>query len=247
MKVVILCGGKGLRLKADNDSTPKPLAMVNGRPIIWHIMKRYSNFGYNEFILPLGYKGEKIKEYFINYEWMNHDFVKEYNQSKVSLLEEPEKWNISFVDTGIDTMTGGRIKRIEKYIDEDTFMLTYGDGLADINIKELLRYHKDKGKIATVTGVERKSQYGILNVHDGIATSFDEKTMLEGLVNGGFFVLDKEVFKYIDEDDECVFEKQPLANLARNGELSVYVHHGIWLAVDTYKDLIDANKIWKAN
>lgn len=246
MKVVILCGGKGLRLKADDENTPKPLARVNGRPIIWHIMKRYSNFGYNDFILPLGYKGEKIKEYFINYEWMNHDFIKD-NQSKLSLLEEPEKWNISFVDTGIDTMTGGRIKRIEKYIDGDTFMLTYGDGLADINIKELLRYHKDKGKIATVTGVERKSQYGILDVHDGIATSFNEKTVLDGLVNGGFFVLDKEVLKYIDEDDECVFEKQLLTNLARNGELAVYVHNGIWLAVDTNKDLIDANKIWKAN
>lgn len=246
MKVVILCGGKGLRLKTDNDITPKPLAMVNERPIIWHIMKRYSSFGFNEFILPLGYKGEKIKEYFINYEWMNYDFVKEYNQSKVRLLEEPEKWNILFVDTGTDTMTGGRIKRIEKYIDGDTFMLTYGDGLADINIKELLRYHKDKGKIATVTGVERKSQYGILNVHDGIAKSFDEKTMLDGLVSGGFFVLDKKVFKYIDEDDECVFENQPLANLVCNGELAVYVHRGTWLAIDTFKDLIDANKIWKA-
>ncbi len=245
MKVVILCGGKGLRLKTDNDSIPKPLAMVKGKPIIWHIMKQYSKFGFHEFILTLGYKGEKIKEYFMNYEWLNFDFEKDYGQNKINLLQQPENWKITFIDTGTNTMTGGRIKRIEKYIDTDTFMMAYGDGLADINIPELLQYHKQKGKVATVTGIERKSLYGILTVRDGIAESFEEKTKLEGIVNGGFFVLNKGIFNYIDNNDNCIFEKQPMAKIADEGELAVYPHKGQWIAIDTYKDLLEANKSWR--
>lgn len=245
MKVVILCGGKGSRLASPTDQKPKPLAMVNGKPIIFHIIKIYMKYGFNDFILPLGFGGEKIKEYFWNYEWKNKDFIKDSANDTIKFLDKPESWKITFVDTGLDTMTGGRIKKIQKYIDEDVFMLTYGDGISDINIKDLLNYHYSKGKIATVTGIERKSQYGILNVENGIAKSFEEKSKLDGIINGGFFVLNNKVFDYIEDSDECIFEEKPLRDLAKQSELSVYLHKGYWIAIDTFKDLMNANKTWK--
>lgn len=245
MKVVILCGGKGLRLRSATDYTPKPLVLVNDKPVIWHIMKIYSHFGYNDFILPLGFGGDKIKEFFWNYDWKNYDFVKEIGENKVTMLQQPEKWNITFVNTGIETMTGGRIKKIEKYVDGDTFMLTYGDGLSDININELMRYHSEKNKIATVTGILRNSQYGTLTAKDGIAKSFEEKPSLEGLINGGFFVLNKEIFNYLSDDEKCIFEEEPMRKLVHDGELAVYEHKGLWIAIDTYKDLQTANESWK--
>lgn len=245
MEVVILCGGKGTRLNSAYNNTPKPLVMINGKPLIWHIINIYDKFGYNEFVLPLGYGGDKIKEYFYNYEWMNHDFSKDFEKNKTILLQKPPKWKITFIDTGIETMTGARIKRIEKYISSDTFMLTYGDGLSDIDINQLIDYHKSKGKIATVTGIEKTSQYGILKVKDGIATSFDEKSKLDGIINGGFFVLNKKIFDYLSDEDDCIFEKEPLNKLATEGELAVYLHQGYWTAVDTYKDLLEATKTWK--
>ncbi|AJA46877.1 nucleotidyl transferase [Clostridium pasteurianum DSM 525 = ATCC 6013] len=245
MKVVILCGGKGSRLASPTEHKPKPLAMVNGKPIIWHIMKIYMKYGLNDFILPLGFGGEKIKEYFWNYEWKNKNFIKDYSNNTIKFLDKPENWKITFVDTGVDTMTGGRVKKVQKYIDGDAFMMTYGDGLSDINIKNLIDYHYHKGKIATVTGVERKSQYGILTVENGIAKSFDEKSKLDGIINGGFFVLSTKVFDYIEDDAGCIFEQKPLKALAKQGELSVYLHRGYWASIDTYKDLISANKTWK--
>lgn len=243
MKVVILCGGKGSRL-ASTDNSPKPLAMVNGRPLIWHIMKIYMKYGINDFILPLGFGGEKIKEYFWNYEWKNQNFIKDNIKNKIELLNRRENWKITFVDTGITTMTGGRIKKIESYINEDTFMLTYGDGLSDINIEQLLKFHQDRGKIATVTGIERRSQYGVLTVENSIAKAFEEKSTLDGIINGGFFVLNTKVFEFIEDSESCVFEQGPLKNLTSKGELAVYIHKGYWMAVDTYKDLITANKTW---
>lgn len=245
MKVVILCGGKGSRLASPTENKPKPLAIVNGKPIIWHIMKNYMKYGFNDFILPLGFGGEKIKEYFWDYEWKNKNFIKDSANNSVKLLSEPENWKITFIDTGVNTMTGGRIKKIQKYIDEDIFMLTYGDGLSDINIKTLLEYHYNKGKIATVAGIQRKSQYGILTVENGIAKSFDEKTKLDGIINGGFFVLNTKIFDYIEDSESCVFEQKPLKNLAKKGELSVYLYDGYWISIDTYKDLLVANKTWK--
>ena len=245
MKVVILCGGKGSRLRAANDDTPMPLALVNGKPILWHIMKIYSSFGYNDFILPLGFGGEQIKEFFWDYEWKHHDFIKDTSSNKVIMLQQSENWNITFVDTGIETMTGARIKKIEKYVDGDTFMLTYGDGLSDINIDELVKYHYDKGKIATVTGISRDIQYGILSVKDGVATSFEEKPPLDGVINGGFFVLNKEIFSRLSTEESCIFEREPMQQLAQNGELAVYEHKGFWMAIDTYKDLLTANESWK--
>jgi glucose-1-phosphate cytidylyltransferase len=245
MKVVILCGGKGSRLSSPSDNTPKPLALVQGKPIIWHIMKIYDYFGYNDFILPLGFGGDKIKEYFYTYDWKNYDFIKYGGENKIKLLQQPEKWTITMIDTGDETMTGGRIKRIEHLIDEDTFMLTYGDGLCDINIDKLLQYHNNMGKIATVTGIARKSQYGVLTIKDGLALSFEEKSDLDGIINGGFFVFNKDIFKYIDNNDSCIFEQAPLKALTKDEQLAVYLHEGTWIAIDTYKDLMSANENWK--
>ena len=245
MKVVILCGGKGTRLGSPNEIIPKTLALVSGKPIIWHIMNMYSSYGFNEFILPLGFGGDKIKEYFWNYEWKNYNFTKILGSDNVTFLNKPNNWKVTFIDTGIETMTGGRIKKIEKFIDEDTFMLTYGDGLSDINIANLLKFHKEKGKAVTVTGVERKSQYGILTEKDGLVTTFEEKSKLDGIINGGFFVMNKKSFDYIDDNDECVFEQEPLRNLVKSEELAVYNFKGYWTAIDTNKDLIYANETWK--
>ena len=235
-----------MRMKEMTDHAPKPLAAVGGRPILWQIMKIYSKYGFNDFILPLGYKGEKIKEYFMNYDWLQNDFILDFsgNENKVFLLKKPEKWKITFVDTGTDTMTGGRIKRIQPFIGEDTFLMTYGDGLCDVDIGKLLKYHQEMGVTATLTGIEKKSQYGILKVQNGMATSFGEKTEIEGLINGGFFVLNKAVFDYL-KDDQCVFEKEPLTKLASEGQLAVYEHKGFWQAVDTSKDLQDMNSNWE--
>ena len=167
MKVVILCGGRGSRLRSANDKLPKPLAIVKGKPLIWHIINIYRKHGYKEFILPLGYGGEYIKEYFYNYEWKNSDFIIDAANATVKLLKAPEDWKITLVDTGIDTMTGGRIKKIEPYITEDSFMLTYGDGLCDINITSLVNRHHKMGRIATVTGIKRNNPYGLMLINDG--------------------------------------------------------------------------------
>jgi glucose-1-phosphate cytidylyltransferase len=245
MKAVILCGGRGTRLASLSENMPKSLALVKGKPIIWHIMKIYMSYGINEFILPLGFGGDKIKEYFWNYEWKNHDFIMDKVSNSVKILQSEERWKLTFIDTGLETMTGGRIKKIEKYIDEDTFMLTYGDGLSDINLNNLLKFHKDKNKIATLTGIERKSQYGVLDVKDGIATAFEEKSKLDGVINGGFFVLDSRVFDYLHDSEDCIFEREPLMKLADQGELAVYIHKGYWRSVDTYKDLEAVNKTWE--
>lgn len=245
MKVVILCGGKGLRMKGANNNLPKPMALVKDKPVLWHIMKIYSKFGYNDFILPLGYGGDKIKEYFMNYEWRNSDLTKDFKKDRIHYYDDIDikNWKITFVDTGLDTMTGGRIQRIKDYIDKDTFMLTYGDGLSDININNLYNYHKKLGKIATLTAVERKSQYGVLNIQKGLATSFAEKTSIDGYINGGFFILNKRIFNYLTGDN-CIFEEEPLRTLVKEKELAVYTHNGYWHAIDTPKDLKIANQEW---
>ena len=247
MKVVILCGGKGTRMKEVTDDTPKPLAPVGEKPILWHIMKTYMHYGLNDFILLLGYKGEKIKEYFMNYHWRYQDFLLDGKENKIELFGEMPKWKIMFIDTGIDTMTGGRIKQAEEYIEEDTFMLTYGDGIADIRIDKLLEFHNSHKKIATVTGITKENQYGTLVVENNIAKSFLEKPKGKDIINGGFFVLNREVFSYIDNYSDCIFERKPLMKLAESQQLAVYFHNGFWKAMDTYKDLIDVNMIWENN
>lgn len=245
MKVVILCGGKGTRMSELTNDVPKPLAQVGGKPLLWHIMKLYKNYGFDDFILLLGYKGDQIKEYFMNYDWKNHNFTLDTSTGNIQLLQHPEKWKITFLDTGLETMTGGRIKRAEEYIGNDTFMLTYADGLANINLLELLKFHKGNGAIATVTGVNKISQYGILTVNKGIAESFAEKSRSEGVINGGFFVLEPKVFEYLTDHPNCIFEEQPLKNLTLDRQLAVYLHEGFWMGADTYKNVLELNEMWK--
>lgn len=250
MKAVILCGGMGTRLREETEYRPKPMVDIGGKPILWHIMKIYSHYGFNEFILCLGYKAEIIKEYFLNYDMMNSDFTLEIGREKGiqfhNTLSE-HKWKVTLVDTGEKTMTGARVKRIQRYIDTDSFFLTYGDGVADVNIGELLNFHKNHGKIATVTGVNPVSRYGELIVEGNRVTYFGEKPQLkESWINGGFFVFNQKIFDYLDDDESCVLEKIPLENLAKEGQLSMYKHAGYWQCMDTYRDREMLNKEWES-
>lgn len=223
MKVVILCGGKGERLREHTETTPKPLVEIGNNPILWHIMKIYSYYGFNDFILCLGYKGEKIREYF--------------NQNN------NEKWNIELVDTGLDTNTGGRIKKVEKYIKTDDFMVTYGDGISDINIKELIEHHKKKGKIATMTCINFRSNFGLVDTgEDSLVKGFNEKPFMDMWINGGFFVFNRKIFNYLDEN--CVLEDKPFKQLAKDRELVTFKYEGFWECMDTYKDTRTLNGLY---
>lgn len=245
MKVVILCGGKGMRMRGLTENIPKALADVNGKPILWHIMKHYSEYGHQDFILPLGYKGEQIKDYFVNLAWKKNDLKIDLEKNQYDILEKTEPWKITCIDTGIDTMTGARIKQLEEFIQDDIFLLTYGDGLSDIDLDALIAFHKEKGKTVTLTGIQKNNQYGVLDIKDGIATSFTEKPILDNLINGGFFVCNKEFFHYLSAQPDCVLEEEPLRKLINKRELAVYLHEGTWISIDTPKDLEDARKIWK--
>ena len=251
MKVIILCGGRGTRLREETEYRPKPMVRVGGKPILWHIMKIYAHYGFKDFIICLGYKGNMIKEYFLNYEAMNNDFtipLGNYNKIQIHSNHKERDWHVTLVDTGEDVQTGARVKRIEKYIDGDLFMLTYGDGVADINIKELIEYHKSHGKIGTMTGVHPSSRFGELVVRDNKIEVFSEKPQItEGLISGGFFVFDKTFLEYLNEDDNCYLEKEPLENLVKDGELMVYPHNGFWQCVDTYRELELLNDLWKSH
>ena len=233
-----------MRMKEVSDDIPKPLASVGNNPIIWHIMKTYYHYGFNDFVLLLGYKGEKIKEFFMDYAWKNHSSVL-YEDGSYEVLEPIENWKITFLDTGMDTMTGSRILRAKEYLKDECFMLTYGDGLADIDIKRLYDFHCSKGKVATVTGIKKENQYGVLSVSDDIATDFVEKPDSNNIINGGFFVFNKEIFDYLADGDNCILEKDPLIKLARDNQLAVYSHNGFWTAMDTYKDLMQVNELWE--
>lgn len=244
MKAVILCGGKGTRMREETEYRPKPLVPIGGKPILWHIMKIYSQYGINDFILCSGYKGDMIKQYFMEMYWRNNDFTVHINGDKKVTFhtEEKEDWNITIVDTGLETMTGGRLKAIEKYLDEDDFLMTYGDGVSDVDISKLIEFHKSKGTLATLTGVHPMSPFGLLEVKDGIVNSFKEKPRLKDMINGGFMVLNKKALSYIKED--CMFEEEPLRNIARESQLAVYEHNGFWTAIDTFKDIEKVNKMW---
>lgn len=243
MKVLILCGGKGTRMKEVSDELPKPLALVGDKPILWHIMKSYYHYGFREFVLLLGYKGEKIKEFFMDYPWKKHNSII-HRDGSCEILEPVEDWKITFLDTGEDTMTGGRIIRAKELLNGESFMLTYGDGLSDINLRALYDFHRNKGRLATVTGIKKSNQYGVLMVADDIATDFTEKPESNDLINGGFFVMNNGIFEYLKGGDSCILEKQPLEDLARHGQLAVYPHNGFWTAMDTYKDLMNVNALW---
>jgi glucose-1-phosphate cytidylyltransferase len=250
-KVVILCGGLGTRLKEETEIKPKPMVMIGNKPILWHIMKIYAHYGFKDFILCLGYKGEVIKEYFLNYDILNNDFTVKLGQKKtisVHNTSEESDWNVTLADTGVNALKGARLKRIEKYIKEDTFMVTYGDGVGNINIKKLLDFHKSHGKIATVTGVHPPSLFGELQVRNNKAIIFAEKPQTStGLISGGFFVFNRQLFKYLTDDDNCDFEKGPLEKIAAKGELMVYTHEDAWACMDTQRDVEYLNKLWQTN
>ncbi|MDD5181725.1 MAG: glucose-1-phosphate cytidylyltransferase [Candidatus Nanoarchaeia archaeon] len=250
MKCVILCGGKGTRMKEETEFKPKPLVRLDKMPILWHIMKIYSHYGVKDFILCLGYKGEMIKDYFLNYRELNSNFTLDLSSGKEKMVtthcdpKSMDDWKITFVDTGEENMTGSRIAQIKEYIgnDED-FFLTYGDGLSDVNINELYKFHKSKGRIATLIAVQPYSYFGVLNLENGLVKSFQEKPRLDGTINGGFFVCNRKIFDYLDKDSSCVFEQEPLKNLARDKELAAFSHNGFWFAMDTYKHVETLNKM----
>lgn len=247
MKVVILCGGQGTRLREETEYVPKPLIRVGDKPILWHIMKLYSHYGFNDFVLCLGYKGNMIKNYFIDYETENNDFTVELGTKNVTLhgAQGEKGWKVTLVGTGQNTMTGARLKLAERYIDGDTFMLTYGDGVTDLNISELVKYHKAHGKIGTVTGVRPSSRFGELIVDGGMVKEFSEKPQVKkGIVNGGFFVFNREIFDYLGDDCSCILEREPLEELTKNSELAVFTHEGFWQCMDTLRDLKFLNNLW---
>ncbi len=244
--VVILCGGQGTRFREETQFYPKPLVEVGDHPIVWHVMDIYSRYGFNNFILCLGYKGMMIKKYFIDYQVMHRDIELTFPRGKPKFIDEQPgmEGNISLVDTGAETMTGSRVKRVEKYVDTENFMVTYADGVADIDIQALLDFHRSHGKIGTVTGVQVNSQFGELVTENGHVKKFSEKPELGSVINGGFFVFRKEFFDYLDADESCILEKDPLERLAADGQLLEYRHNGFWQCLDTYKDNSYLNNLW---
>ena len=256
MKVVILCGGLGTRLREETEYRPKPLVEIGGRPIIWHIMKIYSSFGYKQFVLCLGYKGWLIKEYFLNYRVYDSDFTLqlgfdraiEYHGRGNGPSVPSDDWRITMAETGLDTMTGGRVKRVASYLHDEDFLLTYGDGVADIDLQPLLAFHKAHGKIGTVTAVGTPSRFGELGIGgDQGLMRFSEKPSGGSCINGGFFVFKREFLDYLPDDPHCILEKGPLEKLALDGQLMAYRHPGFWQAMDTYREFSLLNDMWSRN
>ncbi len=248
MKVVILAGGRGTRISEETESVPKPMVSVGGRPMLWHIMKVYSHYGFNDFIICLGYKGYVIKEYFANYFLHSADISIDLCRNKMQIIgSKAEAWKVTLIDTGLDTATGGRIKKIQKYTQGKTFMLTYGDGVGDINLKKALSFHRKHGKVATITAVQTTGRFGALNIGEGgQIKSFFEKPKGDGAwINGGFFILQPEVFDYIPGED-VFFEKEPLENIVKDNQLKAYKHDGFWKCMDTLRDKIELEQLWNS-
>lgn len=255
MKVVILAGGRGTRISEESEYRPKPMVEIGEKPILWHIMKEYSHYGFNDFIICCGYKQHMIKEWFADYFLYNSDVTFDYTASdneshgcKMIIHESrPEPWRVTCVDTGLDTMTGGRIKRIQKYVGNEPFMMTYGDGVCDVNIADLVEYHRKNGKKATLTAVIQKQEKGVLDISEiGAVRSFREKKSTdETPINAGYMVLEPEVFDYL-ENDETVFEAKPLETLAREGELMSYRHEGFWQCMDSMREKELLEKMWSS-
>jgi glucose-1-phosphate cytidylyltransferase len=250
MKVVVLCGGLGTRLREETEFRPKPMVEIGGRPILWHIMKLYASAGYREFVLCLGYRGNMIKEYFLNYEAMNNDFticLGRDSRIQYNNLHTEQDFKVTLADTGASTMTGGRVKRIQQYIDGETFMLTYGDGVSNVDINQLLAFHKSHGKLATVTAVVPSSRFGIVDTsQDGRVLQFVEKPKSENRASAGYFVFQREIFNYLSGDD-CILEREPLERLAAEGQLMAWEHDGFFYAMDTYREYEYLNDLWQKN
>lgn len=256
MKVVLLAGGFGTRISEESKYKPKPMIEIGGKPILWHIMKEYSYYGFNEFIVCAGYKQHMIKKWFADYFLHNSDITFDFTNGRNDMIihdQRCEPWRITVVDTGLNTMTGGRIKRIQPYIGNETFMMTYGDGVCDVNIRELLEYHNAHGKIATLTAVMLEQQKGILDIGgDNAVKNFREKSNLDSVpINAGYMVLNPEIFGYL-ENDNTILEREPLERLAAEGQLMSYIHHGFWQCMDTKREqenlercFLNGNAPWK--
>ncbi|AXH11855.1 glucose-1-phosphate cytidylyltransferase [Halarcobacter bivalviorum] len=248
MKVLLLAGGLGTRLAEETDLRPKPMVEVGGKPILWHIMKIYSKYGFNEFVILLGYKGYYIKEYFANYFLHQSDVTLDISTGKMEVLNNSsEPWKITLLDTGVDSMTGGRVKRAQDFVGDEPFMLTYGDGVSDINIEELVEFHKSHGKAMTMTSAQPDARFGALEISsDNQVIEFKEKPKGEGgWINAGFFVCEPKVFDYITQGDSTIFEQEPLMNLAKDGEIYTYKHDGFWKPMDTLRDKQQLEKLWE--
>ncbi len=245
VKVAILCGGLGTRLSEETELRPKPMVEIGSRPILWHIMRRYASHGFNEFVLALGYKGEVIKRYFLDYYHVQSNVTVSLKSGTVRVHDgQRENWLIHLVDTGSGTQTGGRLKRLEWWLGKETFMLTYGDGVCDLNIQELVRFHRDHGRLATVTAVRPPSRFGGLGFAGDLVNEFIEKPQIgEGWINGGFFVLEPRVLDYI-EGENTIFEREPLERLAKDGQLVAYRHEGFWQCMDTLRDVRLLESLW---
>lgn len=247
MKVVILCGGKGTRFREQTELRPKPMIEVAGRPILWHIMSSYAAHGFDEFVLCLGYRAEVIKRYFLDFAALSADFTVDLAAGGAVTLHDPTPtpWKVTCADTGEDAMTGARLRRVARYLPDDDFMLTYGDGLCDVDLAALLRFHRQHGKIGTVTGVRPQSRFGELAVRGDHVSAFSEKpAVTEGWINGGFFVFRRAMLEYVRDDDACTLEREPLERLAADGELMVHRHEGFWQCMDTYRDLQRLEQAW---
>lgn len=251
MKVVILCGGQGTRLREETEYRPKPLVDVGGRPILWHIMKMYAHHGHQDFVLCLGYRGQMIKEYFLNYEAMNNDFticLGKQHRIDYHGAHREQNFSVTLAETGADSMTGSRVKQIQPYAANEPFMVTYGDGVSDVDISNLLAFHKSHGKLATITTMRPFSRFGILEVSEaGQVKAFREKPQMEGWASAGFFVFEPAVFDYLSADPSCILERDPLERLARENQLMAYQHEGFFYAMDTYREYLYLNELWNKN
>ncbi|OGJ87034.1 MAG: glucose-1-phosphate cytidylyltransferase [Candidatus Raymondbacteria bacterium RifOxyA12_full_50_37] len=247
MQTIILCGGLGTRLKEETEFRPKPMVNIGTQPVLWHIMKIYAMQGLTDFTLALGYKGDMIKEYFFNYEYLNNDFTIELGSRKTTIhhVHKEDGWKITLADTGEKTLKGGRLKRVEKYITDDNFCLTYGDGLCDVDLTKLQAFHKKHGKIATITGVSIASRFGELKIDGDKVTQFSEKPeTAPGFINGGYMILNRKIFNYLSESESCDLEFGTFEKLAAEGQLMVYKHPGSWACMDTLRDVDYLNNLW---
>jgi len=246
VKVIILAGGFGSRLSEYTESIPKPMVTIGGKPILWHIMSRYANFGHKDFYLALGYKAEIIKEYFLNYRSLNSDFTVDLSSGKVDPHQtDAADWRVTMVDTGLQSMTGGRVKRLQSFVGNEPFMLTYGDGVADIDLDALLKFHNSHGKMVTVSAVHPGARFGELMLDNGQVKSFQEKPQMgQGWINGGFFIIQPDFFDLI-ANDETILEREPLEKVAQMGELMAYKHDGFWQCMDTKRDRDMLEDLWQ--
>jgi glucose-1-phosphate cytidylyltransferase len=247
MKTMILCGGQGTRMREETEYRPKPLVEVGGRPILWHIMKIYAHYGFRDFVLCLGYRGSMIKEYFLQYEAMNNDFtvaLGDHSRLTFHDAHEEQGLSVTLAETGLHTMTGGRVQRAARYLDDDTFLLTYGDGVANVNIAEVVDFHRRHGKLATLTAMRPSSRYGMIELDpNGRVQRFAEKPRQEGWASAGFFVLNRRVVDYLT-GPECIFEREPLERLAAEQQLVAYQHDGFFYSMDTYREYQHLNQLW---